>query len=120
MIATIVVLATVELSTARRSIASAMGVGVAAFVALQLGLRRRGSNQPTNPNMTALARNPPPTTSGDLVITCDLDLFDQHLSLVSTLTTFGSLLDVTLDELLIGLFFPADTPSEDVLKLMHA
>lgn len=48
VIATVIVLATVKLSTAGRSIASVMGVGVAAFAALQLGLSRRVSNQPTN------------------------------------------------------------------------
>lgn len=72
------------------------------------------------PNMTVLARQPPTNISGELVITCDLDLFGQHLSLFTTLTTFGSPLDVTLDELLIELFFPADTPTQNVLELMHA
>lgn len=72
------------------------------------------------PNMTALTCNTPTAGGGDLVITCELDLFDQHLSLFTTLTSFGSPLDVTLDELLIELFFPADTPTEHVLQLMNA
>lgn len=48
VIATIVVLATVDLSTVGRSIGAVMGIGVAAFAAGQLGLRRHLSNQPTS------------------------------------------------------------------------
>lgn len=48
VIATVIVLATVDLSAAGRSIAVVMGIGVAAFAALQLGLRRHLSTQPTN------------------------------------------------------------------------
>lgn len=54
-------------------------------------------------------------TGDELVVTCDLDLFGQPLSLFTTLTTFGSPRDVTVDELLIELFFPADTATERAL-----
>ncbi len=67
------------------------------------------------PNVAALARNPARATDADLVISCELDLFGRQLRLFTTLTTFGSPLDVTLDELLIELFFPADTPTEHAL-----
>ena len=39
-----------------------------------------------------------------------------ELSLFSTLTTFGTPLDVTLDELAIELFFPADDRSDEMLR----
>lgn len=41
-----------------------------------------------------------------------------ELSLFTTLTTFGTPLDVTLDELAIELFFPADDRSDEMLRLM--
>jgi transcriptional regulator with XRE-family HTH domain len=41
-----------------------------------------------------------------------------ELSLFTTLTTFGTPLDVTLDELAIELFFPADDRSEQMLRAM--
>lgn len=46
-----------------------------------------------------------------------LDVGDGHeLSLFTTLTTFGTPLDVTLDELAVELFFPADEPTELLLR----
>ncbi len=39
-----------------------------------------------------------------------------ELTLFSTLTTFGTPLDVTLDEIAIELFFPADDRSDDMLR----
>jgi len=39
-----------------------------------------------------------------------------ELTLFSTLTTFGTPLDVTLDELAIELFFPADERSDEMLR----
>ena len=41
-----------------------------------------------------------------------------ELSLFTTLTTFGTPLDVTIDELAIELFFPADDRSDEMLRLM--
>jgi transcriptional regulator with XRE-family HTH domain len=41
-----------------------------------------------------------------------------ELSLFTTLTTFGTPLDVTIDELAIELFFPADGRSEQMLRAM--
>jgi hypothetical protein len=38
------------------------------------------------------------------------------VSLFTTLTTFGTPRDVTLDELAIELFFPADDASEAILR----
>jgi transcriptional regulator with XRE-family HTH domain len=41
-----------------------------------------------------------------------------ELSLFTTLTTFGTPLDVTIDELAIELFFPADARSDEMLHAM--
>ena len=41
-----------------------------------------------------------------------------ELSLFTTLTTFGTPLDVTIDELAIELFFPADDRSDQMLRAM--
>ena len=40
----------------------------------------------------------------------------RELSLFTTLTTFGTPRDVTLDELAVELFFPADEPTERTLR----
>ena len=39
-----------------------------------------------------------------------------ELSMFTTLTTFGTPMDVTLDELAVELFFPADDASERLLR----
>lgn len=51
-----------------------------------------------------------------LLIPCRLLLGDVELSLFTTLTTFGTPRDVTLDELVVELFFPADDVTEAVLR----
>lgn len=43
-----------------------------------------------------------------------------ELSLFSTLTTFGTPLDVTVEELVIELFFPADEASDAHLRALSA
>lgn len=48
-----------------------------------------------------------------------LALGDQVLSFFSTLTTFGSPRDVTLEELTIELFYPADEPTERWVAMMQ-
>lgn len=45
---------------------------------------------------------------GGLVLGCELTVGNRDLSLLTTLTTFGSPLDITLDELMIELFYPTD------------
>jgi transcriptional regulator with XRE-family HTH domain len=45
-----------------------------------------------------------------------LDVGGAELTLFTTLTTFGTPLDVTLDELAVELFFPADDATETVLR----
>ncbi len=70
----------------------------------------------TYANVAALAPIDRAAANDDLVITCDLDLGGQRLSLFTTLTTFGSPRDITLDEMLIELFFPADASTEAALR----
>lgn len=47
-----------------------------------------------------------------LLVPLVLELGGQRLSMFTTITTFGTPRDVTLDELAVELFFPADEPTE--------
>ena len=51
-----------------------------------------------------------------LLIAFEYDSPIGHLSLFTTLTTFGTPRDITLDELTIELFFPADDATESKLR----
>lgn len=51
-----------------------------------------------------------------LLVPCVLDLPAGRVSLFTTLTTFGTPRDITLDELCVELFYPADAASEAVLR----
>jgi hypothetical protein len=51
-----------------------------------------------------------------LLVPFRLALGDIELSLFTTLTTFGTPRDVTLDELAVELFFPADDASDAILR----
>jgi transcriptional regulator with XRE-family HTH domain len=51
-----------------------------------------------------------------LLIPCRLRVGGVDLSLFTTLTTFGTPRDITLDELAVELFFPADDETEAVLR----
>jgi transcriptional regulator with XRE-family HTH domain len=58
-----------------------------------------------------------PQGSASLLVPLVLDVGGgQRLSLFSTLTTFGTPRDVTLDELAVELFYPADAGSADLLR----
>jgi hypothetical protein len=50
------------------------------------------------------------------VIPWHFELHGEELFLFTTLSTFGTPNDVTLSELAIELFFPADAATEDVLR----
>lgn len=54
----------------------------------------------------------------DLVVPLRLSSDDGELALLYTTTVFGSPLDVTLDEIAIETFFPADTRTAEVLHAM--
>jgi len=51
-----------------------------------------------------------------LLVPCVLDLPMGRLSLFTTLTTFGTPQDITLQELCIELFYPADAETEALLR----
>jgi transcriptional regulator with XRE-family HTH domain len=81
------------------------------------------------PNVAALARSlatDPGTAAGaeaPLLVPCVLRLpgpTGGRLAMFTTLTTFGTPRDITLDELSIELFYPADDASEALLRAMHA
>ncbi len=60
---------------------------------------------------TSTARDEPP-----LLVPLRLRAGDHELALFTTLTTFGTPRDVTLDELAVELFFPADDRTRDLLQ----
>lgn len=100
------------LQTLRRAIASS---GDAALAALEQEVL-------AYPNVVALA----PAASADalaeppLLVPCVLRLPQGRLSMFTTLTTFGTPRDITLEELSIELFYPADDGSERLLRALHA
>jgi transcriptional regulator with XRE-family HTH domain len=51
-----------------------------------------------------------------LLVPCRLIVDGVELSLFTTLTTFGTPRDITLDELAVELFFPADDATDAVLR----
>jgi transcriptional regulator with XRE-family HTH domain len=75
----------------------------------------------TYPNVQALLAKPvPPISPDELLVPCVLDLHGQRLSLFTTLATFGSARDVTLAELTVELFYPADEATGAVLRKLAA
>jgi transcriptional regulator with XRE-family HTH domain len=55
-------------------------------------------------------------TDNPLLVPCVLEVNGTRMSLFTTLATFGSPRDVTLAELTVELFYPADKATEDVLR----
>jgi transcriptional regulator with XRE-family HTH domain len=55
-----------------------------------------------------------------LLVPCVLQLPAGTLSMFTTLTTFGTARDVTLDELSVEMFYPSDAASEALLRAMAA
>jgi transcriptional regulator with XRE-family HTH domain len=51
-----------------------------------------------------------------LLVPLEMQAGDEVLSLFTTLTAFGTPLDVTLDEIAVELFFPADDRTEAILR----
>jgi transcriptional regulator with XRE-family HTH domain len=70
------------------------------------------------PGLPDTARRPDVGEWSDppLLVPLRLALGDIELSLFTTLTTFGTPRDVTLDELAVELFFPADDASDAILR----
>jgi transcriptional regulator with XRE-family HTH domain len=66
------------------------------------------------PNVAALAT--PPPSRGSVVLPIRLRHGSGELALFSTITTFGTPIDVTVAELAIESFFPADAHTAEVLR----
>ncbi len=73
------------------------------------------------PNVAALARREPAAPDeAALLVPCALDLPAGRVSMFTTLTTFGTPRDITLEELCVELFYPADESSAALLRAMAA
>jgi transcriptional regulator with XRE-family HTH domain len=70
------------------------------------------------PNVRALRDRAAAPTDGrlPLLLHCVLDIGDRRLSLFTTQAVFGSPRDVTLAELTVELFYPADEPTAAALR----
>jgi hypothetical protein len=60
-----------------------------------------------------------PEDYGDVVIPLQLMMGDTMLSLFGTSTVFGTPIDITLSELTLETFFPADTATAEILRQAH-
>ncbi len=73
------------------------------------------------PTVIALDESPALPGPGEptLLVPLELDVGGQELSFFSTLTTFGSPRDITLEEMTIELFYPADATTESWVAMMQ-
>lgn len=80
-------------------------------------LEELGREVDAYPHIAALAApRPSPWDRSPLLVPWELEHGDHVLSLLTTLTTFGAPRDVTVDELAVELFFPADTITGALLR----
>jgi transcriptional regulator with XRE-family HTH domain len=93
--------------------------------ALLARLRREALAYPGGPSELLLRdllmhNQLPPFSAGEppleAVMPVELDLADDYLRLFNTLTTFGTPQDIVLQELRIEMSFPADNPSDTILR----
>jgi transcriptional regulator with XRE-family HTH domain len=70
------------------------------------------------PNVRALTDAPPLALEAErgLLVSCELALPDARLALFTTLATLGLPRDITLAELTVELFYPADEATGDALR----
>lgn len=82
------------------------------------GLRMLDEEVRQYPGVAAAARaRTPPSDSASLLVPFVLDAgAGRRLSMFTTLTTFGTPLDITLAELAVELFYPADPESAHLLR----
>ncbi|OZI43309.1 helix-turn-helix domain-containing protein [Bordetella genomosp. 4] len=83
------------------------------------GLQRLEAEVLSYPNVQAVQASRSENKSTGihaLLVPCVLDLPMGRLSLFTTLTTFGTPQDITLQELCIELFYPADAETEALLR----
>jgi hypothetical protein len=73
------------------------------------------------PNVLTLNAVTARDASGEdaFLVPCILNLPGGRLSMFTTLTTFGTPRDITLEELCVELFYPADDPTEQLLRSMN-
>lgn len=71
-------------------------------------------------SVAALDERPDSPAGRDVVMRVELATPAGDLAMFTTLTTFGTPVDITLDELVIELFWPADTASGEVLRALAA
>lgn len=72
------------------------------------------------PRMREACRSRPDSDTPSLLVPCLLDIPGFSLCLFTTLTSFGTPQDVTLQELCIELFYPADARSAQALRDLAA
>lgn len=96
------------LSNLRRSIDSS---GDPALIALEAEVL-------AYPRIREALRSAPAVAVQPLLVPCQLDLPTGSMSLFTTLTSFGTPQDVTLQELCVELFYPADRASEQALRAL--
>ena len=82
------------------------------------GLRAIQEEVSAYPTVVALGRFDEGTEWDDppILVPFRFTAGDRELSLFTTLTTFGTPRDITLDELCVELFFPADDDTEQLLR----
>ena len=66
--------------------------------------------------VAALDAAPEPPAEPDVVLSVRIETPVGELSMFTTLTTFGTAQDITLDELAVELFWPTDEASADLLR----
>jgi transcriptional regulator with XRE-family HTH domain len=90
----------------------------AALVTGDAGLAGLADEVAGYPNLDGLAdwRRSAAPREPSLLVPWELERSGQRLSLFGTITTFGTPQDVTLDELAVELFYPADEQSEVFLR----
>ena len=97
------------LATLRRAVERTTDERLAALLAEVNDYPNVRALSATEQRRVAEARTP-------VVVSCVLDTHVGRMSLFTTLTTFGSPRDITLDELCIELFYPADESTRALLE----
>jgi hypothetical protein len=94
----------------------------AAAVTADDGLQRLAEEVARYPNVVALHSKHRTVASEEptLLVPLRLAIGGAELSLFTTLTTFGTAQDITLSELAVELFFPADAASDALLRASAA
>jgi MmyB-like transcription regulator ligand binding domain len=68
------------------------------------------------PDVVALGERGDRDEEPAILVPLRIELGGRELSLFTTLTTFGTPRDITLDEVAVELFFPADDATDAILR----